>query len=202
MADIRFEATREFVRRWTDIKHGVHAPLRSAVDPRRIAAFLPRVFMVSAIEGQWAFSLAGTEFYDLYGGELTGAPMSRMWGENGYRVLRASLQDAAHSCRPLLVHSLATTQDDEAFAETVMLPLRSHADFAEVDRFIGLQTFGRGDTWWAGSRAVTGMYSVSASLITDEEAAWDMHRRGRETPVLAGIRGRPSMVVYQGGATA
>jgi hypothetical protein len=197
MADIRFDATHEFVGEWTRIKTGVHAPLRTSVEFKRVARFLPFVFIVEQSRSQWTFRLAGTALYDLYCGELTGKPLSRMWG-GGFGRLPEAMAEASCQVRPVLVHSLAIAQDEVASVETVLLPLRTRADFADADRFIGLQTFAPGETWWAGGRSISDMRSVTVSMVGDADALAEERRRGREVPAMvAGMR-RPALGVMAG----
>ncbi len=199
MAEIRFESTREIIGYWEAAKTDVYAPVRSDIRPDGMAKLLPRVFIVGEEKLKWIFRLAGTELYGVYGAELTGRPLSYMWGGENVRVT-ASLRRAGGISRPLLVHSMSSGAEGEVFTETVMLPMRSSRDFADVDRFLGLQSFSRPKPWWLGNMPVTGARIVAMDVVQDLENAGAAEKRGRETPVisLSGVV-KPRLRVIEGG---
>ncbi|MCV9964685.1 PAS domain-containing protein [Pararhizobium sp. BT-229] len=183
MAEIRSDGTREMIRHWASISPGPHAPLRSDVSPRAIASLLPRVFIIANDDGVWRFRLAGTEFYLLYGRELTGLSFASVWGGD-HELVRRGLDDAASACLPLVVSSDAWSLEGAAAAETVLLPLRSSPEYADVDRFIGLQSFPGQRPWWLASRPFLQAAVESVALVGERERALLSEARGRNVPAL------------------
>ncbi|MDW9481218.1 PAS domain-containing protein [Sinorhizobium meliloti] len=151
MAEIRSDGTKELIRTWASIASGPYVPLRADVSPSAIKRLLPRVFIISNEDGIWKFRLAGTEFYSLYGRELTGLSFSAIWG-TGYGLVERGIEHAASVCLPLIITSEAWSLEGVVGGETVVLPLRSSGGHAEVDRFIGLQSFPGIRPWWLASK--------------------------------------------------
>lgn len=199
MSEFRFDATRGIVRHWAAAKRGVHIPLRSDFDPMGVAALLPRVFIVGSDDaGEWTFRLAGSEMYGLYGMELTGHPLSRIWGCE-YTRMRASLAEAAACGRPLIIQSTSSSAEGAVFTETVVMPMRSSSEHAEADRLIGLQSFSSPRPWWLASRAITGYEVHSLDIVEDAEARKAEVKRGIETPPLEYHANRARFTVVTGG---
>lgn len=183
MDDIRFDETKDMVRYWASLGGGSHAPLRADVSPRAIAKLLPRVFIVANEDGVWKFRLAGTEFYVFYGRELTGQSFSSIWGGD-FNAVSEGLDASASSRLPLVVSSDAWSRDGVVEVETVILPLRSTRDNAEVDRFIGLQTLKS-----AKPMLLSGLPFVQASvnstaIIGEKDRSSLAEARGRMVPAI------------------
>ncbi|MBY3155545.1 PAS domain-containing protein [Rhizobium laguerreae] len=183
MADIRFDETKEMIRYWASLGSGPHAPLRADVSPRAIARFLPRVFIISKEDGVWKFRLAGTEFYPLYGHELTGQSFSAIWGGD-FAAVAAGLDAAASAGLPLVVSSDAWSMEGVVEAETVILPLRASDGHGEVDRFIGLQTFPAAPPWWLASRPVLQASVKTTAIVGEGERALLAQARGKTVPAI------------------
>lgn len=196
MAEIRSDGTREMIRHWASISSGPHAPLRSDVSPRAIAALLPRVFIIGNDDGVWKFKLAGTEFYLLYGRELTGLSFASVWGGD-YRMVQRGLGDAASACLPLVVGSDAWSLEGAVSAETVLLPLRSSRDHADVDRFIGLQSFPGQRPWWFASRVIVQSAVESIALAGEKERRLLEEARGRIVPAIKMVERTVPFSVYE-----
>ncbi|MCS4089021.1 PAS domain-containing protein [Rhizobium sp. BK176] len=183
MDDIRFDETKDMVRYWASLGGGSHAPLRADVSPRDIVKLLPRVFIIANDDGVWKFRLAGTEFYVFYGREMTGQSFSSIWGGD-FAAVSDGLDAAAAARLPLVVSSDAWTMDGVVEVETAILPLRSTSDNAEVDRFIGLQTFKS-----AKPMLLSGLPFVQASVnstavVGEKERASLAQARGRIVPAM------------------
>jgi hypothetical protein len=183
MADIRFDETKDMVRYWASLGGGSHAPLRADVSPRAIAKMLPRVFIIANDNGVWKFRLAGTEFYVFYGREMTGQSFSSIWGSD-FEAVSEGLDASASGRLPLVVSSDAWSRDGVVEVETAILPLRSTRDNAEVDRFIGLQTFKS-----AKPLLLSGLPFVQASvnstaLVGEKDRSLLAQARGRIVPAI------------------
>ena len=201
MAEIRFEATKDIVRHWAAVRTGPHAPLRRDISPRAIAALLPHVFIVGNEGRDWAFRLSGSGMYDAYGMEMTGQAFSCVWGSETRRV-SACLVEAAHYVRPLVIHSESSSVEGSVFTETVMMPLRSSEDHADIDRFIGLQTFAHPIPWWLGNRAISDVTITSMDLVRDDSARREEERKGREVPAMKRVSVPTRLRVFEGGLSA
>lgn len=193
MAEIRSEGTKDLIRHWASIPSGSHAPLRADISPRAIKSLLPRVFILANEDGVWKFRLAGTEFYLLYGRELTGASFSSIWGAD-FELVRRGLDDAAMAGLPALVSSDAWSLEGVVGAETVLLPLRSAPDHAEVDRVIGLQSYPGTRPWWLSSRPFFQASVGRVELLGEKARGALTVARGQSVPAIrivdrpAGIR--------------
>jgi hypothetical protein len=183
MDDIRFEETKDMVRYWASLGGGSHAPLRADVSPRAIVKLLPRVFIISNDDGVWNFRLAGTEFYVLYGRELTGQSFSSIWGGD-FAAVSQGLDAAAAARLPLVVSSDSWTRDGVVGVETAILPLRSSKDDGNVDRFIGLQTFQSGKQLLLSSLPFVQASVNSTAIFGEKERATLALARGRIVPAI------------------
>jgi hypothetical protein len=183
MADIRLEGTKDLIRYWVSISMGPYAPLRADVSPRAIQSLLPRVFILSNESGVWRFKLAGTDFYYLYGRELTGLSFSSIWGAD-FELVARGLDDSATACLPAIISSDAWSSEGVVQAETVLLPLRSSPYHADVDRFIGFQSYSGECPWWLSSRsfiqASVGSVELVGGLARDARTV----ARGQKLPAI------------------
>jgi hypothetical protein len=171
------------IRNWASLGKGAHAPLRADVSPRAIVKLLPRVFIIANEDGVWKFRLAGTEFYVLYGRELTGQSFSSIWGGD-FAAVSAGLNAAASARLPMVVSSDAWTRDGVVEVETAVLPLRSSKDDGDVDRFIGLQTFRSGKPMLLSSLPFVQASVTSTVIVGEKERVLLAQARGRIVPAI------------------
>src|SRR5262245_43279796 len=122
---------------WNDLRAGRIAPSRLEIDPSRVGAILPEIFLVERVDATtYSYRLAGTRLCEIFGLELRGTNMLDGW----------SAAD-----RALVAHALALTCQQGAAAhfileasagnsrrvqlETLLLPLM-HAGTV-IERVIG-----------------------------------------------------------------
>jgi hypothetical protein len=183
MAEVRFADTKEMLRYWMSLGSGPFVPLRKDVSPRSIAGLLPRVFILSNAGGVRNFRLAGSEFYFLHGKELTGQSFSSIWGDD-YTKIETALSEACSVGMPLLVQSEGWSREGVVEVETVIMPLRTSSDHAEVDRLIGLQTFPRERPRWLGRHPLMRAVVGDVSVLGAEERDVLARARGKVVPAL------------------
>src|SRR5262245_45616689 len=65
---------------WNGLRAGRIAPLRLEIDPSRIGAILPEIFLLERVDaGTYCYRLAGTRLCEMFGSELRGANLLDGW---------------------------------------------------------------------------------------------------------------------------
>ncbi|MGX9847194.1 PAS domain-containing protein [Limimaricola litoreus] len=131
--DIRCDGTTARLDRieayWRGLSAGALAPPRAAIDPNRIGAALPCVFLLDAVApGVGRLRLAGREICEIAGSEARGLPLSCLFVAAARPRLAELLEQAfgAHPpCRAPLISARRSSR--RGHAELLLLPLRPRA---------------------------------------------------------------------------
>jgi hypothetical protein len=122
---------------WNGLRAGRVAPSRLEIDPSRIGAILPEIFLVERLDTvTYSYRLAGTRLCEIFGRELRGTNLLDGWS-TADRALLA--QDLSVTCEQgAATHYVMEGGVDNArrvHLETLLLPLM-HAGNA-IERVIG-----------------------------------------------------------------
>jgi hypothetical protein len=122
---------------WNGLRAGRIAPPRLEIDPSRIGAILPEIFLLERVDtATYWYRLAGTRLCEMFGSELRGTNMLDGWAAADRTLLA---QDLALVCEQgAVVHLVVEGSADSTRRvqlETILLPLM-HSDNA-IGRVIG-----------------------------------------------------------------
>ncbi|HEX5998669.1 MAG TPA: PAS domain-containing protein [Hyphomicrobiaceae bacterium] len=122
---------------WNGLRAGRIAPQRLEIDPSRIGAILPEIFLLERMDpATYCYRLAGTRLCEIFGSELRGTNLLDGWTAPDRATLAA---DLALTCeRGAALHLVLEASADttrRVQLEVILLPL-SHADNA-IGRVIG-----------------------------------------------------------------
>ncbi len=128
----------ELFQYWNELRGRRAAPERNDLDPSRIGAILPDVFVLDFnSEHNPAFRLAGTRICALFGREVTGDKLTTLFAEEEQtEILRLVMSVARHE-KPLQAGISAYFERDLKIQfDLVLLPLRHRGIRSE--RMLGL----------------------------------------------------------------
>jgi hypothetical protein len=130
--------TERLIEYWRAQKVGAASPLRSAIDPSKIATLLPQVFVLGRLgPGRCAFRLAGGLLGDLHQRDLRQTDWLSLWQGSERMRLATALETARQRAEPIVITAQAHTASGRtAMFEIALAPLRGAP--GQPDRFIGL----------------------------------------------------------------
>ena len=122
---------------WNGLRAGRIAPSRLEIDPSRIGAILPEIFLVERLAtATYSYRLAGTRLCEIFGRELRGTNLLDGWSAADRAVLA---QDLALTCEQgAATHFVMEGGAGNARRvqmETLLLPLMHAGD--AIERVIG-----------------------------------------------------------------
>src|SRR5687768_491305 len=149
---------------WNGLRAGRLAPSRLEIDPSRIGAILPEIFLLERVDaGTYLYRLAGTRLCEIFGAELRGANLLDGWPA-------ADRADLAHALtltceQGAATHLVMEGRADESRRvelEALLLPL-VHAGNA-MERVLGAAS-AIASPHWLGHDRLAEMRLVSHDLI-------------------------------------
>ena len=172
---------------WNGLRAGRIAPLRLEIDPSRIGAILPEIFLLERMDaGTYCYRLAGTRLCEMFGSELRGTNLLDGWSAPDRAALA---NDLALTCeRGAAIHLVLEAGADgerRVQLEATFLPL-IHAEGA-IGRVIGAMS-AMASPHWLGHDPLRARRLISHELIwpdgrpnrgalLDAAAAAGRHRR-------------------------
>jgi hypothetical protein len=122
---------------WNGLRAGRVAPSRLEIDPSRIGAILPEIFLLERVDAAtYCYRLAGTRLCEIFGSELRGTNMLDGWAATDRAVLARDLTLICEQGAAIhLVMEASADSVRRVQLETVLLPLM-HAENA-IGRVIG-----------------------------------------------------------------
>jgi hypothetical protein len=122
---------------WNGLRAGRIAPLRLEIDPSRIGAILPEIFLLERLDdATYCFRLAGTRLCEIFGTELRGTNLLDGWTPADRALLARNLAIICEEGAALHLDMEASAESARRVQlETVLLPLM-HAENA-IGRVIG-----------------------------------------------------------------
>src|SRR5262245_15085288 len=117
---------------WNGLRAGRIAPLRLEIDPSRIGAILPEIFLLERMDAaNYTYRLAGTRLCEMFGSELRGTNLLDGWSAPDRAALAG---DLALTCERgaaihLVLEAAAVDGDRRVQLEATFLPLM-HAEAA------------------------------------------------------------------------
>jgi hypothetical protein len=149
---------------WNGLRAGRLAPLRLEIDPSRIGAILPEIFLLERVDaGTYCYRLAGTRLCEIFKSELRGTNVLEGWTAADRTALA---RDLALTCEQgaathLLVEASAENSR-RVQLEAILLPLM-HVNNA-VGRVIGAMS-AISSPHWLGHDSLRDKRLVSHDLI-------------------------------------
>src|SRR5262245_6122609 len=149
---------------WNGLRAGRLAPLRLEIDPSRIGAILPEIFLLERVDaGTYCYRLAGTRLCEIFGSELRGANLLDGWTAADRTALA---HDLTLTCEQgAATHLVIDASADSARRvqlEAILLPLM-HAGNA-AGRVIGAMS-AISSPHWLGHDSLRDKRLVSHELI-------------------------------------
>jgi len=122
---------------WNGLRAGRIAPSRLEIDPSRIGAILPEIFLIERADTTtYSYRLAGTRLCEIFGRELRGTNLLDGWSAADRALLA---QDLALTCEQgaatHLVMEGSAGDSRRVQLETLLLPLMHAGD--AIERVIG-----------------------------------------------------------------
>jgi hypothetical protein len=149
---------------WNGLRARRIAPLRLEIDPSRIGAILPEIFLLERMDaGTYCYRLAGTRLCEMFGSELRGTNLLDGWSAPDRAALA---NDLALTCeRGAAIHLVLEAGADRerrVQLEATFLPLM-HAEGA-IGRVIGAMS-AMASPHWLGHDPLCARRLVSHELI-------------------------------------
>jgi hypothetical protein len=188
---MKHAASRELYAHWQD-KRGVRpAPERTDIDPGAIRGVLADAFILGLDDATGhPVRLAGTRLCALFGREVKGQPFLDFWALSNRATMEGLLTILRDECTGTVAAATARNEDgDPVELELLLLPLSVHRPvFA---RAIGILAPLKTPSWLGASKigpvTLGGRRHVGATV------------ENRLLPRFTGPRGRPGLVVFEGG---
>jgi hypothetical protein len=175
---------------WNGLRAGRVAPSRLEIDPSRIGAILPEIFLLERVDaGTYLYRLAGTRLCEIFGSELRGTNLLDGWPAAD----RADLaQHLALTCEQgAATHLVMEGRVDETRRvglEALLLPLM-HAGNA-MERVLGAAS-AIASPHWLGHERFVDRRLVSRDLIWPDGRPGRIQSATRET-APAPLAGAPT----------
>lgn len=114
---------------WDGLRAGRMAPLRLEIDPSRIGAILPEIFLLERTDAAtYCYRLAGTRLCEMFGTELRGTNILDGWNATDRAVLARSLRVTCEQGAATLATIEASADSVRRIElEAILLPLM-HTD--------------------------------------------------------------------------
>src|SRR5262245_26378165 len=122
---------------WDGLRAGRIAPLRLEIDPSRIGAILPEIFLLERLDAAtYCYRLAGTRLCEMFGSELRGTNMLDGWTAADRTTLAKHLaMTCERGAATRLVVEASADSTRRVQLEAILLPLM-HTE-SPVGRVIG-----------------------------------------------------------------
>jgi hypothetical protein len=186
---------------WTDLRGERIAPRRFDIEPGRIAALLPHIFILEArTGGDYGYRLAGTALCELFGLELRGASFLAGWSLADTLALERALAAVTAHGSVARVTAVGYARGDRRIdLDGVLLPL-VHGP-ATIDRVLGcLAPTVAPD--WLGSEPLAGIALATLHVVASADGtargAAVAPRRPAMLAAVAGDSGHPTRPVAAG----
>lgn len=165
--------TQFLIDQWTGMarRPGVRAgvPARADLEPERLAARLPRAFLLERNGEEALFRLAGSWLESFHGEALKGVPFLDLWRTASRPLVAAGVAQTFREARPVAIVALAGSL--EAPIEVLLTPLRGAASRPDL---------------------VLGLYAPAGGFIMPVDASRQLTAR---VTVGVGEPGRPALTL-------
>jgi hypothetical protein len=188
---------------WDGLRAGRVAPTRLEIDPARLGAILPEIFLLERTDaGAYCYRLAGTRLCEMFGTELRGSDFLGGWSASDRAVLAGDLKlTCEEGAGTLLTVETGADSVRRVELEAILLPL-THAD-AAAGRVIGAMSPITSPHW-------LGHDHLTAKRLVRHELIWPNGRPRSEAapgggeasfvPATVATKGeRPALRVLDGG---
>ncbi|HEY3799828.1 MAG TPA: PAS domain-containing protein [Caulobacteraceae bacterium] len=129
-------AHEELFAYWSQLKRPGALPARRDLDPTAIKRHLPMVSLTQVIGHDYRMRLAGTALWGVYGGEITGRPLTEVYNSAAADYWRGELDQVVEERKPRAGHhSMAWRGASHMTLLWLRLPLASNG--RDVDVILG-----------------------------------------------------------------
>lgn len=162
---------------WNGLRAGRIAPTRLEIDPARIGAILPEIFLLERQDaGTYCYRLAGTRLCEMFGSELRGTNLLDGWTATDRSMLANALAlTCERGAATHLVMEASADSTRRVALEAILLPLM-HAENA-IGRVIGAMSAIASPHW-------LGHDHLRERRLISHEAIWP---DGRANAALAAV---------------
>ncbi|HEV2365323.1 MAG TPA: PAS domain-containing protein [Caulobacteraceae bacterium] len=131
-------AHQELIAYWRQVRGSARLARRRDIDPAGIKRLLPNILLIDVLERprDYRMRLAGTAFYEVFGGEITGRRLADVHTPEGAAYWRDELDAVVGSRRPR-VGWYALDWRNRARAQILWLRLPLAANGADVNMILG-----------------------------------------------------------------
>jgi len=131
-------AHQEIYAYWASLRRAQSLPARRDIDPGALKRHLPTISLIDVQREPLDFRmrLAGTGLYDLFGREITGEALARVYPESEAEEWRQRLERVVRTRKPLLGAGALAWRDGGRLS-TFWLRLPLAADGQTVDMILG-----------------------------------------------------------------
>lgn len=126
--------TKTLIETWRALPGARRVPARAAFRPEILGTLLPQAFLLERGARPARFRVVGGWIEGTFGRRLVGEPFAALWGHESQAVVEASLGQAVHEARPVVI--AATAPGLTGSLEITIAPLRGPGD--AFDRILGL----------------------------------------------------------------
>ena len=166
--------TQKLYNYWKEQCQGDLVPLRYDIEPAKIAAHLPDIFLIDKLEENKTISLAGSRMCSLFDRELKGEMFPTLFAAEDQNTPIAVCNTVANESVPAIFGILAHTKDATLSIETLMLPLRGENN--KIDSLLCMLS-PMSTPSWIGHKAVIGLEILSFRIIWPEtNPLSDLHK--------------------------
>jgi hypothetical protein len=168
---------------WNGLRAGRVAPSRLEIDPSRIGAILPEIFLVERVDAAtYSYRLAGTRLCEIFGRELRGTNLLDGWTAADRALLARDLTlTCEQGAGTLFVMEGGAGNARRVQLETLLLPLM-HAGNA-IERVIGATSAIASPHWLGHDKLVD-------KRLVSHEPVWPDGRP--RSPAAAGPHAAPA----------
>ena len=188
---------RELYDYWDRLRGADTAPARELIDPASLRRVLADTFLLSlGQDNMFRFRLAGTRICTAYCRELKDHDFLADFTLRDRDRLRPMLTSIADHATPVIMTMNTWNRRGERLAfEAVLLPLRQRdAGFGRILGMLGASE----RPSWLGTLPIVGQEITGIRLI-DARRRDSLSQAGRPLAPPPGTRGRPALVVLEGG---
>jgi hypothetical protein len=181
--------SRQLYAYWDRVRNGRVAPRRCEIEPAKISALLPEIFIAErTADRRCRFRLAGTRICRQFGRELRGADLLGLWAEDDRVALAAFLRALFTDAAVGYGRFRAYARDDRHVSfEFLLLPLIQRS--RTINRMLGAITAIE-PPFWLGTEPLLRQELVALNSHRPDAAPSLMKRPGAQVIYLAGRRFR------------
>lgn len=185
-------ASRTLYQYWNSLRSGSgHVPYRTAFNPMAVPSVLPHMFIIECNSDTCGkIRLAGSEFYKLYGRELTGRNFVDLWQASDKAEIVKALDSLRFKDQSLVIEAAMSGSQGDINSEFVIMPTRDAR--GNHQQLLAIQTV-QERKWWQYLQppGPNRLLSMRVAYPETELKLADVFAKPTENVVNFARRGRP-----------